>query len=160
MRSNGNTHLITAPYFPASNGQAERFVQTMKNALTAAKSEAGSLKLNLSRFLLAYRNAPRALLNESPAMLFLKRALRSRLDLIHPKVEKGVKRKILKQVEKDEGRVPPTLEVNRKMATLDHRLNGNKWVVGTIESVLGPLMYNVRIVEATYKSNYSYAAGW
>ena len=31
------------------------------------------------------------------------------------------------------------------MATLDHRLNGNKWVVGTIESVLGPLMYNVRV---------------
>ena len=31
------------------------------------------------------------------------------------------------------------------MATLDHRLNGNKWVVGTIKSVLGPLMYNVRI---------------
>ena len=94
---------------------------------------------------MAYRNAPHALLNESPAMLFLKRALRSRLDLIHPKVEEGVKRKILKQIGKDKGRVPPTLEVNQKVATLDHRLNRNKWVVSTIESVLGPLMYNVRI---------------
>ena len=31
------------------------------------------------------------------------------------------------------------------MATLDHRLNGNKWLVGTTESVLGPLIHNVRI---------------
>ena len=64
----------------------------MKNAPTAAKSETGSLKLKLPRFLLAYRNAPHALLNESPA-IFLKRALRSRLDLIHPKVEEGAKKK-------------------------------------------------------------------
>ena len=93
MRSNGIAHLTTGPYFPTSNGQAERFVQTMKNAPTAAKSETGSLKLKLPRFLLAYRNAPHALLNESPAMIFLKLALRSRLDLIHPKVEVGVKKK-------------------------------------------------------------------
>ena len=92
LRSNGIAHLTTAPYFPASNGQAERFVQTMKNALTAAKSETVSLKLKLSRFLLAYRNAPHALLNKSPAMIFLKQALRSRLDLIHLKVEEGEKK--------------------------------------------------------------------
>ena len=94
MRSSDIAHLTTAPYFPASNGQVEWFVQTMKNAVTAAKSKTGSLKLKLSRFLFAYRNAPHALLNESPAMLFLNRALRSRLNLIHPKVEEKVKRKI------------------------------------------------------------------
>ena len=75
LRSNGIAHITTAPYFPHSNGQAEWFVQTMKNALTAVKSEAGSLKLILSRFLLAYRNTPLALLNESPTVLFLKQSL-------------------------------------------------------------------------------------
>ena len=77
LRSYAIAHLTTPPYFPASNGQAERFVQTMKNVLTAAKSEAGSLEVKLLRFLLAYRNAPHALLNESPVMLFSKRSSQS-----------------------------------------------------------------------------------
>ena len=33
------------------------------------------------------------------------------------------------------------------MATLDHRYNDKKWVVGTIDSVLGHLMYTVRIAK-------------
>ena len=69
----GIVHLTTAPFYPATNGQAERFVQTMKKALTATRGEGESLQLKLSRFLLAYRNAPHATLNESLAMLFVKR---------------------------------------------------------------------------------------
>ena len=40
LSEKGITHLTTAPYFPATNGQAERFVQTIKQALTAAKRKA------------------------------------------------------------------------------------------------------------------------
>ena len=36
LSENGITHLTTAPFFPATNGQAERFVQTITKALTAA----------------------------------------------------------------------------------------------------------------------------
>ena len=36
---NGITHLTTAPYFPATNGQAERFVQTIKKALIAPRGK-------------------------------------------------------------------------------------------------------------------------
>ena len=43
LSRNGIVHLTTAPYFPATNGQAERFVQTMKKALTAAECERESL---------------------------------------------------------------------------------------------------------------------
>ena len=147
MSENGITHLTTAPYFPATNGQAERFVQTIKKALTAAKVESDSIQLKLSRFLLAYRNAPHALFNKSPAMLFLKRRLKTRLDLIQPKSEEVAKHKILKQIESDKGREPIKFKVNQKVATLDHRYNDKKWVVGTIDSVLGHLMYTVRIAK-------------
>ena len=145
LKANGIVDLTTAPFYPATNGQAERFVQTMKKALMATRGEGESLQLKLSRFLLAYRNAPHATLNESPAMLFVKRHLRSRLDLIQSKMNEVNKQKILKQIADDKGRLPKTLVVNQKVATLDHRLNDNKWVVGTIASVLGPLTYNVRI---------------
>ena len=123
LSENGITHLTTAPYFPATNGQAERFVQTIKKALTAAKGESESVQLKLFRFLLAYRNAPHALFNESPAMLFLKRRLKTRLDLIQPKSEEVAKQKILKQIESDKGREPIKFKVNQKVATLDHRPN-------------------------------------
>ena len=44
LNENGITHLTTAPYFPATNGQAESFVQTLKKALTAAKGESESIQ--------------------------------------------------------------------------------------------------------------------
>ena len=63
LKANGIFHLTTAPFYHATNGQAERFVQTMKKALTATRGEGESLQLKLSRFLLAYRNAQHATLN-------------------------------------------------------------------------------------------------
>ena len=57
------------------------------------------------------------------------------------------KQKILKQIESDKGREPTKFEVNQKVATLDHRHNDKKSVVGTINSVLGHLMYTVRIAK-------------
>ena len=65
LSENGITHLTIALYFPAANEKAERFEQTIKKALTAAKGESESVQLKLSRFLLAYRNAPHAFYNES-----------------------------------------------------------------------------------------------
>lgn len=35
MRGNGILHLRTAPCHPQTNGQAERFVQTIKKSMTA-----------------------------------------------------------------------------------------------------------------------------
>ena len=112
-------------------------MQTIKKALTAAKGESESVQLKLSRFLLAYRNAPHALFNESPAMLFFKRRLKIRLDLIQPKSEEVAKQKILKQIESDKGREPIKFKVNQKVALLDHRHNDKKWVVALLIQFLG-----------------------
>ena len=84
MRVNGIRHKKSAPYHPATNGQAERFVQTFKHALTAMEQEPGSTSTKLHQFLLQYRNAQHPTTNQTPAMLFMKRQLRTRLDLIKP----------------------------------------------------------------------------
>ncbi len=71
LKANGIRHIRSAPYHPATNGLAERFVQTFKQALRAMKGERGDISVKLARFLLQYRKTPHATTGESPAMLFL-----------------------------------------------------------------------------------------
>lgn len=57
LRVNGFQHIRSAPYHPATNGLAERFVQTLKHSLKASAG-LGTLYQGLHRFLLTYRNTP------------------------------------------------------------------------------------------------------
>lgn len=59
------------PYKPATNGQAERFIQTLKNALKRANANESNIAIKLEQFLLQYRAAPHASTKMSPAELFL-----------------------------------------------------------------------------------------
>ena len=55
-KQNGIRHVTSAPYHPASNGLAERAVQTFKKFMK--KSTNGSMESRVSRFLLQYRITP------------------------------------------------------------------------------------------------------
>ena len=56
MQSNGVKHIRTAPYHPATNGAAERLVQTVKRALHTGLQRGTVLEHCLSSFLLQYQN--------------------------------------------------------------------------------------------------------
>lgn len=62
LKTNGITPKYTAPYHPATNGQAERFIQTMKNSLRKMliDSTNRNLKLQdaLDDFLVRYTVTP------------------------------------------------------------------------------------------------------
>ena len=84
MAGNAVKHIRVAPYHPASNGLAERFVQTFKKAMSAARNDGASLSQKLCRFLLTYRSTSHATTQVAPCELFLKRNIRTRLDAIRP----------------------------------------------------------------------------
>ena len=57
LKSNGIQDYKSAPYHPATNGEAECYVQTFKQAMRAAKGDPGTLSIKLMRFLFSYHNS-------------------------------------------------------------------------------------------------------
>jgi len=147
MKRNGITHTRTPPYHPASNGAAERYVQTLKHALKTSQVDKGqTTQQRLSSFLFSYRNTPHTVTDQTPAELFLKRKPRTRLSLLQPNLAQHVEEK--QQVEKeqhDQGRTK-----TREFVPGDHVLvrnfrGKNKWNHGTVILRIGPLAYQVKV---------------
>ena len=82
MECNRIVHMRSAPYYPATNGAAERNVLTFKAALTAKKRGGLSWNSALQQFL-HYRATPYSTTGKSPASMFLSREVRTRLDLVN-----------------------------------------------------------------------------
>ena len=78
ITQNGIKHIFTSPYHPASNGLAERAVQTFKS--TVSKMD-GPMDRRIARFLLKYRITPQTTTGLSPAQLLMGRRIRTALDL-------------------------------------------------------------------------------
>ena len=77
-------HYRIAPYHPATNGAAERFVRTFKHALRVEKNDAGTANQKLAQFLLQYRSTPHSTTGVFPAELYMKRQFWTHLDLMKP----------------------------------------------------------------------------
>jgi len=77
QQKNGIRHIRTALYHPASNGLAERAVQTLKQGLK--KLTDGCLDTKLFRFLFQYRITPHTTTGQTPAQLLMGRCLCSQL---------------------------------------------------------------------------------
>ena len=67
MQKNGIRQIKSPPYHPASNGLAERAVQTFKEGLK--KSSKGDLETHLIQFLFQYRITPHSTTGITPAEL-------------------------------------------------------------------------------------------
>lgn len=138
LEENGIIHTLVSPYHPASNGAAERFVQSFKRALTAAKNDDYSIQRQISRFLLTYRTTPHATTGVSPAQLFHGRELRTRLSLVKPSVHDRVHGKQSAMVKDRQG--------YREFFPGDHitvkdMRRDNTWWPGTIAERSAPKTY-------------------
>ena len=141
LKSNGVMHTTSAVYHQNSNGQAERFVSTLKHALKT-QSEPVSLQTKISRFLLTYRTAINNSTGELPSVLMLGRRLRTRLDLVKPAPKNY----------KMEQRADRIFEIGQTVMIRDYRPNQSKWVPGIITQKHGTLMYSVEVTTPAGKA--------
>ncbi|XP_064402603.1 uncharacterized protein K02A2.6-like [Halichondria panicea] len=144
VKTQGIRHTTSAPYHPATNGLAERAVQTFKAYMKKAPN--APLRDNLSQFLFQYRMTPHSTTGISPSELLLNRRPRSKLDLAIPNLTQKVRAKQLKQkIGHDQHAVARKFDVGDKVYVCD--LPSKKdWVPGTIESTAGPLSFNVTLM--------------
>ncbi|XP_045452509.1 uncharacterized protein K02A2.6-like [Melitaea cinxia] len=133
-KNNNIRHICTAPYHPASNGLAERGVQTFKKAMLAQTFNNKDLDHSVQQWLLAYRSAPHATTGRAPCELMLGRQLRTRLSLIKKDViipRRSVCNKPVKQYLPGDKVLVASYDKSRK------------WLEGIIDRPVGNVMYDV-----------------
>ncbi|XP_054278567.1 uncharacterized protein K02A2.6-like [Macrosteles quadrilineatus] len=83
LKSCGTQHKTTAPFHPSSNGQAERFVQTVKKMLKSILDEPGTLYSKIHKVLIQLRQVPNSTGNSAYYLMF-NRQLRTYLSVMIP----------------------------------------------------------------------------
>ena len=143
LKINGIKHTRSAPYHPSTNGLAERFVQSMKQALKASVGNGLSLSQRLCNFLLMYRSSPHSTTGVSPSSLFLKREVRTRFDLLRPDRELRVlNRQAQQKKDHDHHSRFRQFSVNQRVMVKNFR-PGPDWIPAMVVERLGPLSYLV-----------------
>ncbi|XP_062700701.1 uncharacterized protein K02A2.6-like [Aedes albopictus] len=145
---NGITHIRTAPYHPQSNGQAERFVDSLKRGLKKL-NEGGrpSTPEHLQTFLSVYRSTPNKSSPQmkSPAEVFLGRPVRTTLDLLKKPIPvpaiPNEKQNI--QCNKRHGATRREFQPDDMVFAEYHHGNQKSWKPGVIIERKGSVNYNV-----------------
>ena len=100
LKQNGVKFTQVPSYHSASNGAAERSLQTAKTVLTKqvlqGKANSLSLEHSLANFLILNRSTPHTVTGQSRAELFLGRQVRNCFTLLKPNINRAVKAQQLK----------------------------------------------------------------
>ncbi|XP_054283366.1 uncharacterized protein K02A2.6-like [Macrosteles quadrilineatus] len=153
LKANAILHVVTPPYHPASNGLAERAVQTTKKSfirqlLHDEKSgEPRALQHRIDSFLFAYRNTPHSTTGSTPAELFLRFVPRNHLSLLKPHLARSVDEKQLKMEEaanKRRGKFR-SFVVGEEVYVKSVRQESLNWMPGQVVKVVSQVTYLVKV---------------
>uniref|UniRef100_A0A8C1UFQ7 Integrase catalytic domain-containing protein n=1 Tax=Cyprinus carpio TaxID=7962 RepID=A0A8C1UFQ7_CYPCA len=143
LKKNGIRHIRTAPFHPASNGLAERAVQTLKEGLK--KMSGANIETNLSRFLFQYRITPQTTTGLAPAEMLLGRKPKSHLDLLHPDVGEKVRVQQEKQKAWHDRHARERSFREGEAVFVRNFARGQRWLPGSIVKESGPRSCVVRL---------------
>ena len=142
---NGIKHRTSAAYKPSTNGQAERVVQILKQAIKQAQTTKSDVASVIAHYLLVYRNTPHSTTGEPPSVLLMGRRLRTRLGLLKPSVEKHVEeRQFSSMVRRTATRGFRQFCEGDRVLTRNYG-RGDKWLTGVVSSVLGSHHYLIEV---------------
>ena len=142
-KMSGIKHIRSAPYHPASDGLAERFVQSLKQALKASLKDGRPLFQRLQSFLLKYGMTPHTTTGVTPSSLFLHRHIRTRLDLLKPSCDSHVFTKQGQQKTAHDLHAKSREWFVCQSVMAKNFRPGPDWISGIIIEKLGPLSYLV-----------------
>ena len=137
MKRNGIKQIYSAPYHPASNGQAERMVRTFKESL-ATLSE-GNLQTKVDRLLYKYRIMPHSTTGKTPAQMMFNRELRTPFHLIKPG-------SLTVQSKSEESAKENTRKFEQGAKVWARNFGeGEKWIPGVVSKKLGNVTYEISL---------------
>nr|KAG5696632.1 hypothetical protein BaRGS_034093 [Batillaria attramentaria] len=152
-KERGITHLTGAPYHPATNGAAERLVQTFKQALRKSSLPP---KRALQEFLMQYRRMPTSC-GFSPSELLMSRQIRTRIDTLLPSPAHIAQGKQSKEASKTQVTPDPggVAKVTRQYKAGDpvyalyygpHHAKQPRWVPAVVKKSTGTRCFNIKVV--------------
>ncbi|XP_043063528.1 uncharacterized protein K02A2.6-like [Drosophila ficusphila] len=132
-KNNRIRHIRSAPFHPATNGQAERMVQTTKSYLKKLDRHT-DINIALARFLFDQHTTPHSVTKHSPAELLFNRELQTFFDKLSPgEISYG---KVC-EAQTQKSFVTGTPVWVRNYAS------GPKWIEGQVSKRTGPISYSV-----------------
>lgn len=148
LHRNGIRRMLVPPYHPASNGAAERVVQTIKDKLK--KSAPGEFKTQVARVLFHYRTTPHDITGRAPCELLMGRKIKTPLDVMHPSLRTTVQLKQLKQkLHADQGcRRGPLLDSGTPVFARNFR-PGPPWVPASVSCPVSASSAEITLEDGT-----------
>ena len=144
---NGIKHISGAPGNPRTQGNVENFIGTFKRAMKTM-SETKELRHKIDKFLFRYRTTEHATTGQTPCVLAMKRAIRTRLDIIKPSLREHVtenqakSKKNLKKLRQ--------FDIDDNVLVKDFRLHRNaNFTPAVIIAKTGPKSYKVKTNEGS-----------
>ncbi|XP_055918436.1 uncharacterized protein K02A2.6-like [Eupeodes corollae] len=135
-RNNLISHILSAPFHPSTNGQAERMVRTTKDYIK--RNNNGCVKLRLARFLLLSHTTPSTVTGKSPAEILFKCRPMTYFDKIHPDSQP------LRSSKKDHVTGNDLQLQTDESVWIRNYSKGPIWISVEISKQTGPVSYLVR----------------
>ena len=144
LQQNGIQQIRTAPYHPASNGQAERTVKTFKTTLNKMLNKKGTINKKVQRFLMAYCTTAHSATNCTPAELLFGRRLRTTLDIIKPSLSNNMEKNCNNMICRTQNRRMREFSNGQEVFICNFG-NGSRWISGVIVTSSGPLIRLIKL---------------
>lgn len=140
LKANAIRQVLIPPYHPASNGQAERMVQSFKEAIKRVISSGGTWNQRISSYLLRQHITPSSNTGFCPAELLIKRKPKTLLDRIHPDYDTLQTSKSLTDIANLKTRHFSTNDP----VYIKNFVPGESWIPAVVENAEGNCSYSVQ----------------